>query len=129
MSLAAKFVSLAVALFLAACVGSIVVTHRKAKVLLEDVKNLSASLDPSSSLQSFKKKYGTQFGLKTCGPDTYTGRGPSVEACGYAMHISNHFLSRLHLMHETELGVGFVEVRGLLVQVSVEYTSGGFQAD
>jgi hypothetical protein len=129
MSLTSKPVTVALALFLAICVASIVLTHRKAKMLLEDIENLSTAPDPSSSLPSLKKKYGGQFTLKSCGPDTYTGRGSLVTACSYGLHINNQFVSRLHLMHKTELDVGFVEVQGLLVQVGVEYFSGQFPAD
>lgn len=128
MSLAAKCTSVALAFFLAVCAGSIILTHRKAKILLEDVENLSTSPSPGSSFQSFRKKYGAQFRLETCGPDTYT-RQPSMKACGYTVHLSNRLLSRLHLVHETDLDVGFVEVGGSLVQVSVEYASGNYRPD
>jgi hypothetical protein len=123
------FTVAALAFFVAAAATSAMLTRREARGLLDDLRTLSTSPDPNSSFHSLKQKYGTRLKLEACGPDTYSGRGPSAEACGYDTYVNNRLLAKLHLTPRTEMRLGFLLVNDSLEMLTIEYTSGIFKAE
>jgi hypothetical protein len=88
-------------------------TRREAKMLINELKDLSVSPSPNDTFDSFQWKYG-RSNFKHSDACTF-------HFCTYELDVSNRDLAKLHLVPYTEMKTWFTVERGQLVLGLVEY--------
>jgi hypothetical protein len=94
-------------------VGATMRTRRQAKMLINELKDLSVSPSPNDTFDSFQWKFG-HSNFKHSDACTF-------HFCTYEVEISNRAIAALHLVPYTEMKTWFTVERGQLVQGLVEY--------
>src|SRR4029077_4693459 len=95
--------------------GSVTRTRREARMLIEELKELSVSSRPNDTFDSFQWRYGHNR-FKHSEACTF-------HFCTYEVDISNHVIAKLHLAPYTEMKTWFTVDKGQLVLALVEYRS------
>jgi hypothetical protein len=110
-------VGLTVLVFFAAWGGCRAYLQRRAKTLLEDVRILDTSSDPTTLSRTLMQKYAGHFVVRKC----------VVNYCADRFLFTNRVLSTFHLAPHSEISVMFEYEGNALRDVHVEYTSGVFK--
>jgi hypothetical protein len=101
---------------LLACILFLVVTTRKtltdATVILNELRDLGASRNPTAGFKALQQKYGSKL---------HPIEGCTAQNCGYEIDFSNGALSVLHVVPYVEMNVWFHMYRGSLVLAMLEY--------
>lgn len=92
---------------------------QQAESLIDDLKRLDLSADPTSSFRAFKEKHHHQLAMDECRDNV----------CQYEFVVSNWVLSALHLAPPTEMRAWGTLVQGRLAAVGIEYTSRTLKQD
>jgi hypothetical protein len=110
-------IGLTVLVFFAAWVGCRVYVQQQAKTLLDDVRALDTSSDPTALSRTLAQKYLRHF----------VGRESSANYRADRFLFTNRVLSTFHLAPRTEISLTFEYEGNALRDVHVEYTSGIFK--
>lgn len=90
-------------------------TSRDAKMLMDELRELSVSSSPNNTFDSFQWRYGR-------GRFKYS-EGCTFHYCTYEVDISNSTIAKLHFTPYTEMKAWFTFDKGQLVLTLIEYRS------
>jgi hypothetical protein len=115
--LAVGVVVLASVAFIAAWAGSRAYLQHQVRLLLEDLKSLDTSRDPTDLSHMLMKKYANHF----------VGRNCIADYCANSFLFTNRTLSIFRLAPSAEIRVMFEQEANSLRDVHIEYTSAVFK--
>lgn len=109
----------AIFLLCAVVIGAAVHARHQAAKLIEEIRNLDTTADPTSVSRSLIRTYDNRLVSQNCGRDL----------CQYQLLFTNGVISKLHVAPKAEIRMYISIYGGSLDAISVGYTSAVFKTN